>query len=283
MQANKIFKNYNKSFWAIIRSVSQEIGYTKKGNVSVPTTNEIINAFRNLNLDEKTIYTDGAETKLCVDIMSYYQYRADILNNFVEPRLMDVEKAEKEFNRLYSELKFNCPIPMNKQKGDKKAPAFFTGIINMILSDNLKNIPCDFDPRKLTTITKNGIPLRTLSRRVDGAFPTIINPHAIWEIKEYYYTTTFGSRIADGVYESLLDGMELEELQTKENIKIQHLFMIDSHRTWWMMGKSYLCRIIDMINMGYIDEVLFGYEVIEKLPEIAKKWAELSKTFVNSD
>jgi len=29
----------------------------------------------------------------------------------------------------------------------------------------------------------------------------------------YYYTTTFGSRVEDGVYETLLDGMELEELR----------------------------------------------------------------------
>jgi hypothetical protein len=48
--------------------------------------------------------------------------------------------------------------------------------------------------------------------------------------------------------------------------------MIDSHTTWWLMGKSYLCRIIDMLHMGYIDEVLFGYEVVEKLPDISSNW-----------
>lgn len=55
----------------------------------------------------------------------------------------------------------------------------------------------------------DGVPLWTLARRVEGAFPSPVNPVAVWEIKEYYYTTTFGSRVADGVYESLLDGMEL--------------------------------------------------------------------------
>lgn len=39
---------------------------------------------------------------------------------------------------------------------------------------------------------------------------------------------------------------------------VKQLLIIDSHRTWWRMGKSYLCRIIDMLNMGYVDEVLFG-------------------------
>ena len=48
---------------------------------------------------------------------------------------------------------------------------------------------------------------------MDGGFPSITNPLAIWEVKEYYYTTTFGSRVADGVYETLLDGMEIEELE----------------------------------------------------------------------
>ncbi len=28
-----------------------------------------------------------------------------------------------------------------------------------------------------------------------------------------------------------------------------------------------------MIHMGYVDEVLFGYEVIERLPTLVKEWA----------
>ena len=49
------------------------------------------------------------------------------------------------------------------------------------------------------------MPLRTLARRVDGAFPSAVNPVAVWEIKEDYHTTTFGSRVADGVYETQID------------------------------------------------------------------------------
>lgn len=43
------------------------------------------------------------------------------------------------------------------------------------------------------------------------------------------------------------------------------------------MGRSYLCRIIDMLHMGYVDEVLFGYEVVERLPEIVKEWVEIAQ------
>ena len=77
----------------------------------------------------------------------------------------------------------------------------------MIIESIIGERKCDYDPRELTTVTTDGFPLRTLARRVDGAFPSAVNPIAIWEIKEYYYTTTFGSRVADGVYETLLDGV----------------------------------------------------------------------------
>ncbi len=129
----------------------------------------------------------------------------------------------------------------------------------------------------LTTITVQDVPLRTLARRVDGAFPSAVNPVAVWEIKEYYYTTTFGSRVADGVYETLLDGMELEELREHEKIDVKHYLMVDAHYTWWDCGKSYLCRIIDMLHMGYVDEVLFGREVVAEMPRIVKEWVALAK------
>lgn len=44
-----------------------------------------------------------------------------------------------------------------------------------------------------------------------------------------------------------------------------------------MMGRSYLCRIVDMLHMGYVDEVLFGYEVVERMPNIVKEWVETAR------
>jgi len=50
--------------------------------------------------------------------------------------------------------------------------------------------------------------------------------------------------------------------------------MIDARYTWWNCGRSYLCRIIDMLHMGYIDEVLFGREVQERLPQLVSEWVK---------
>lgn len=82
--------------------------------------------------------------------------------------------------------------------------------------------------------------------------------------------------MADGVYETLVDGMEIEELQASEKINVKHYLFADSHFTWWACGKSYLCRIIDMLHMGYVDEVLFGREVVEELPRIVREWAAIA-------
>ena len=147
-------------------------------------------------------------------------------------------------------------------------------MINMLIEVAAKGKDCNYDPRALTIVTGNRVPLRTFARRMDGAFPSVVNPIAVWEIKEYYYTTTFGSRVADGVYETLLDGMEIEELATAEGIDVLHYLMIDAHYTWWECGKSYLCRIVDMLHMGYVDEVLVGREIFSRLPRLVNSWGE---------
>lgn len=278
MKADPRFLSQGKPFWAAIRSLSQIIGYTirKRNQVKTPTFEELKQALRDMNLNYKSLGDMENQTEFSKTLLSYYEYRTNVLNEFVEPRLMNAERAKQKFNELQSNLNPKCLLPMNKQKGEKRNPAYFTGIINMLIEKHSAGLACDFDPRKLTTITKEGLPLRTFARRIDGAFPSTVNPTAVWEIKEYYYTTTFGSRVADGVYETLLDGLELTELYEHERRKVLHYLMLDAYYTWWKCGKPYLCRIIDMLNMGYCDEVLFGYEVIERLPDLVKNWVRLA-------
>ncbi|MDR3279127.1 MAG: hypothetical protein LBT23_01330, partial [Synergistaceae bacterium] len=74
------------------------------------------------------------------------------------------------------------------------------------------------------------------------------------------------------VYESLLDGFELEELENATQRKIYHLLIVDDYYTWWECGRSYLCRLIDMLHMGYLDEVIFGREVVDRLPSLVLQW-----------
>ncbi|MCK6455801.1 MAG: hypothetical protein L6Q92_04650 [Phycisphaerae bacterium] len=278
MKPDPRFLNQPKHFWANVRSISQHVGYTARGTgqIRVPDLGTIVKALGELELRVGHVADEvGAPTTLGGCLVAYFAYRADLLNKFIEPRLMNAEQAAKAFARVQKQTRSKLPIPMNKQKGDKKKPAYLTAVVNMLIDASIGGLPCDYDPRELTTFTHMGAPLRTLARRIDGAFPSAVNPIAVWEIKEYYHTTTFGSRVADGVYETLLDGMELEELRRSEKVDCRHYLMIDAHYTWWDCGRSYLCRIVDMLHMGYVDEVLVGTEILHRLPALAKEWAAL--------
>lgn len=275
MRAFPDFIDMPAEFWAFVKFVSEKLGYTdrKRGVVRSYSEKEI----RKLCKEENT---DISARKL-QQAVCYFDMRADILNNFAKDMLMDGECARAECEqllKLHERDGFCCKIPLNKQKGKMKQIAYFTAIINILAEKTIRecipevsDIGFDDDPRGLVYVRGSD---RTLlgasSRRFDGAYPSIQNPKMVWEIKEYYYATTFGSRVADGVYETQLDGHEFRELFERTGYKVHHVLFIDAYRTWWMQGKSYLCRIIDALNMGLMEEVIIGREVFTRWPELLR-------------
>lgn len=284
MIANPKFAGQPGSFWALVRTLSEHLGYTHRakrgeekgsGALKAHTVVEQANALKELGLDPALVLdTNGAPTALGQLLTDYFAYRAEVLTNHAKPNLMNVGEAKALFEALRLRLQPKCPLPLNKQKGDKQGPAYLTGIVNMLIEEAIGTAACNYSPGQLTTFTRNGVPLRTMSRRVDGAFPSAVNPIAVWEFKEYYFTTTFGSRVADGVYETLLDGLELEELHKSEGVRADHFLFIDAYYTWWVCGKSYLCRMVDMLCMGLVSEVIFGREAVDRVPIIAARWMQ---------
>lgn len=281
MQPNNRYKDLDLEFWANIKLLNQKLGYAErrtKDNPNpgfiIPTKDQIIDTFTLEKLNVSKLVQNNTLTPLGELILEYMHFRGEILTKQVEPNLMNKDEARELFNHKMSELNPKCPLPLNKQKGEKKDYAFLTGLVNMLIEANKGTFDCDYDPRELTAITINNFPVRTLSRRVDGAFPNIKDPRAIWEIKEYYYTTTFGSRVADGVYETQLDGWELWEAEINLGRKIKHYLFVDDYYTWWICGRSYLCRLIDLMHMGLVTEVIFGREVIERLPSLVYEWTQ---------
>ena len=205
-------------------------------------------------------------------VLEYLNYRATKIEKHIEPLLMNRSEAEKLFNNVISGYKPTCSLPMNKQKGGKKHYNYLTCIVNVLTEKILGRNRFNDSPRNLCRITdENNKLVKTLSRWMDGVYPDVENPLVVWEIKEYYGTTTFGSRVADGVYETQLDGYEILEAQKYSEKRILHYLFVDDRFTWWDKGKSYLCRIVDMMHMGLVDEAIFGREVITRWPKILKK------------
>lgn len=275
MKAFNQFQNMDPSFWAFIKFVSEHLGYTERGEGNVKKYP--VNRIKDLCVEQDIHATDD----IIIKAAQYSAMRANLLNDFAEHMLMSAEAAKTEFQKW--EEKYNiggylCKLPFNKQKGDMKQVAYFTAIINIIAEETIREITgnnhvlgFDDDPYGLAYIwnEKRQI-IGASSRRFDGAYPSIENPKLVWEIKEYNYATTFGSRVADGVYETQLDGFEFKELFERTGRKVYHVLFIDAYRTWWIQGKSYLCRLIDAMNSGIVDEVIVGREVLTRWPELLR-------------
>jgi hypothetical protein len=264
-------------FWANVKFISQRLGYTdrKTKQIKVYPLKKIIALYKKHNFQiSKIAYPNGDPTKFGQLLLDYFEYRSDALSRYVKSKLMDLDEAKALFNKLCAKHSPTCEIPKNKQKGEKAGPNYFTGIINILLEANIGTYSINYSASQLTAFTLKNVPYRSLSRRVDGSFPTVINPIALWEVKEYYFTKTFGSRVADGVYETQLDGLELTEIRKTLDRPIHHYLMIDSHFTWWIKGRSYLCRIFDMMHMGLVTEVIFGKEAVDRIPIITQQWVQ---------
>ena len=76
------------------------------------------------------------------------------------------------------------------------------------------------------------------------------------------------------MYEAELDGYEFNEIYDRTGQQVYHVMFIDSHYTFWGQGKSYLCRFIDTLNMGLIDELIVGKEVLTRWREVLTEFDE---------
>lgn len=274
------FAGLDRAFWAHVMFVSEKLGYSlaKKKNGGTPglrgyTINEVVLCLASEKLSTDHVAdANGAATPDGQRLVDYLNKRRDLLNQVAAPNLMNRDEAKIEFDRLKAVLNPKCALPMNKQKGEKKHNAYLTGIVNMLTEQALGSRPFCVDPRGLCIATKGGVPARTFSRRMDGAYPSIVNPVAVWEVKEFYGTTSFGSRVSAAVYETTLDGLEFAEFAENEKTRVLHYLVVDDRFTWWGQGRSYLCRLVDLLHAGLVDEVLFGREVLTRWPQIVATW-----------
>ncbi|WP_371031293.1 hypothetical protein [Pseudoclavibacter sp. JSM 162008] len=305
MQADPRFRGQGISFWAYVRTITEALGSSvpRSGVISAFSIGDMQRALTKLERAIEPLGTPAHPSPLGAVLLDYFEYRADVLNNKVRHDLLVTEQAAELFDRVVNvtgavvdstssrRLKTEAgyveeptsvnyrvgnsivPVPMNKQKGLMRQPSFLTGIVNLVIARELEGRPCDYDPRRLPVIDHDGTLYAAMSRRMDGSMPSTVNPLAMWEIKEYYYTTTFGSKISDAVYITALDGYERAEIEQTTQNNIEHLIIVDAFDTWWTKGKSYLCRMVDLVNMGKVDHLICGRETVEELPRLAQGWA----------
>jgi hypothetical protein len=274
------FRGQPPEFWALTKLVSSLLGYSDRRRSGQPSRPKRYGAAEIADaLVERGLDPSAAEGQIAT-LVAYSNSRAELLETIVEPNLMDREAAYTLFEEIRRRVEPpESLLSMNKHKGEKRHYAYLASIVNMLtyetLLDRFGRATFNPNPRGPLTFERNGLPLRTLFRWMDGAYPDVNHPYAAWEVKEYYGTKTFGSRVADGVYETALDGYELNDLRDA-GVTVEHYLFLDDHFTWWECGKSYLCRIIDMLHADLLDGAFFGREVVSEWPTVVSEWPDRS-------
>lgn len=271
------FKNMDNKFWAYVKFVSEVAGYSNRSKKGQPkslrqyTPDDILNALKKRSLSQQEVWNRGQLTSFGQDLLDYLNTRKTLLETYAETNLQNGEQAKAMYNKILKRHPHhNISIVSNRQAKKIQHPLYLQNTVNILTEVALGSINAfQPDPSQLLTIANKSDSLqRVLCRRLDGAYPSTHNPRAIWECKEYYGTTTFGSRVADGVYETMLVGEELKEMRASLGINVRHYLFIDDHYTWWELGRSYLCRLVDAVHIGQIDQVIFGKEVLTTWPTI---------------
>ena len=102
--------------------------------------------------------------------------------------------------------------------------------------------------------------LHVTARNLDGAVQALLNPILIWEIKEYWGTTSGGSKMSDAVYECALVGRELRDFEKRAGGHIDHAVLLDG-KDQWTSRKSDLLRFCDLYHQGLVDALIIGREI----------------------
>lgn len=152
-------------------------------------------------------------------------------------------------------------------QSSKSLIAAVSGIANEVC---LKaGVEVDSDPqRRAVWVSEFG--LHVSARNLDGAIPSLANPGAIWEIKEYWGKTKGGSKMSDAVYECHLVGLELRMFEASSGVSIEHIVFVDGKEQWGHR-KSDLLRFIDLHQQGLIDHLIVGREVEDDWPDLIRE------------
>jgi len=144
------------AFWAYVRAVSQDLGYSDRVSRSLRrySEEEVLSWAGDRGIARNAIENVIDEQGTLLDcIVGYLNRRADLLEECARPNLMDRDTARKEFSRLQKTHKPKCKLPLNKQSGKKKHENYLVCIVNILAEAALGGCFFDADPQGLATVT----------------------------------------------------------------------------------------------------------------------------------
>jgi hypothetical protein len=262
---------WDEPFWHAVRMLLDVLG----GRRTATTEAEVLAALRRADTDASRGLLAFVESddKLPTRLAEYLVYRAEQGKHLENEMLRTEDEAIANLAEL-GQLEL-------QRYGTQSTDHHQSSKVLVATVEALTRIACQphgmtFDPNPQSRAAVVGAEHIWVSpRRLDGALPGLLNPIAIWEIKEYWGVTGGGSKMSDAIYECQLVGMELRAFEDLHGIHVRHYVFLDG-KAQWQARRSDLRRAIDLLCMGLINELIVGREVLTQWPRVVDELVALA-------
>jgi hypothetical protein len=237
---------------------------------------------RTIDHDEVLVYLEQAQTDAADMLLARLEQDPDAsvrVAEYISYRFTEAQRLEDKMLRT-EEQSIGDLVPLSdvevQRYGTRSQDHHQSSKVMVATVEALTRLTCEragvsfnASPQSRAALIAEGH-IWVSPRRLDGALPGLLNPIALWEIKEYWGKTRGGSKMSDAIYECQLVGQELRAFEDLHGVHVQHYVILDG-REQWSARRSDLRRAIDLLEMGLIDELIVGREVLTEWPRIVKK------------
>ncbi|WP_143200011.1 DUF7687 domain-containing protein [Kitasatospora sp. CB01950] len=265
---------WDDPFWHAVRMLADQPA-TKRKYASHISPSEIKSVLR------------SAGTRAAVGLINYLDANSgmtEMLSDYWSKRrevaeealalMRTEEQAVADYSLLSDQVLQSYGVKLD---GYHSSPKVLVNTVDAVVYQECQRaeIPVNTDPQSRAAIVSDKH-IWVSPRRLDGALPDLLNPVALWEIKEYWGKTGGGSKMSDAIYELHLVGLELRRFEDEFGIHVNHYAIMDG-RHQWSSRQSDLRRAVDLLYSGLLDELVIGSEVLTEWPRIVEQSAILAK------
>ncbi|MER5771604.1 hypothetical protein [Streptomyces sp. NPDC001985] len=257
---------WDDPFWNVVRMLADQSIAQRGRYASAIDPHEIISVLQ------------ASGTPAAHGLVGYLRNHDDVLERLsdywwkrreVSDRILNLMRTEEEAKADYAGISDQVLQSYGvRLEGYHTSSKVLVNTVDALvrLESERSGVPVDTNPQSRAALISDQH-IWVSPRRLDGAIPDLLNPVAIWEIKEYWGKTGGGSKMSDAIYELQLVGLELRMFEEKFGIHVNHYAVVDG-RDQWSSRKSDIRRAVDLLYSGILDELVVGEEVLTRWPEI---------------
>jgi hypothetical protein len=266
---------WNDPFWHVVRMLADQISSRSKYSEEI-STSQIIPVLKSV----KSSAADGL-----IGYLGEHPENLDMLSRYwakrreVSEALLSLMRSEEEAKTDYATISDRALESYGVQiEGYHRSSKVLVNTVDAVLYEECSKakVGVNTSPQSRAAIISNEH-IWVSPRRLDGAMPALLNPVALWEIKEYWGVTSGGSKMSDAIYELQLVGVELRTFEDDIGIHVNHYAIMDGKHQW-KSRKSDLRRAVDLLYSGLLDELIVGREVLTEWPRAVRECCALTQS-----